>query len=50
MRADSPSLEINGKTPVGEARVGPLADAPPIGGDLQNLSYLSKGEEIATGP
>ena len=32
------------------ARVGPLAEAPPIGGDLQNLWYLSQGEEITTGP
>jgi len=50
LRADSLSLEINGKTPVGEARVGPLADAPPIGGALQNLCYLSEGEEITTDP
>jgi hypothetical protein len=41
------SLEINGITPVGEPQVGPLAEAPPIGGDLQNLWYLSEGEEIA---
>lgn len=40
------SLEINGVTPVGELEVGPLAEAPPIGGDLQNLWYLSEGEEI----
>jgi len=44
------SLEINGVTPVGEPRVGPLAEAPPIGGDLQNLWYLSEGEEITTTP
>ena len=44
------SLEINGMTPVGEPRVAPLAEAPPIGGDLQNLWYLSEGEGIATAP
>lgn len=44
------SLEINGMTPVGEPSVGPLAEAPPIGGDLQNLWYLSEGEEITTAP
>ena len=44
------SLEINGIAPVGELEVGPLAEAPPIGGDLQNLWYLSEGEEIAAAP
>jgi hypothetical protein len=44
------SLEINGITPVGELEVGPLAEAPPIGGDVQNLWYLAEGEEITTAP
>jgi hypothetical protein len=44
------SLEINGVRPVGEPKVGPLAEAPPIGADLQNLWYLSEGEEIAGAP
>jgi hypothetical protein len=35
------SLEINGITPVGEPGAGPLAEAPPIGADVQNLWYLS---------
>jgi hypothetical protein len=33
------SLLINGQTPVGQADVGPLAEAPPVGADLQNLWY-----------
>jgi len=33
------SLEINGVTPVGQPEVGPLAEAPPVGADLQNLWY-----------
>jgi hypothetical protein len=37
------TLEINGVRPVGEPGVGPLAEAPPIGGDVQNLWYLSEG-------
>ena len=32
------------------ARVGLLAEAPPIGGYLQDLCYLSKVEGITTGP
>ena len=35
------ALEIDGVTPVGEAQIGPLADAPPAGADLQNLWYQS---------
>ncbi len=44
------SLEINGVTPVGEPEIGPLAEAPPIGGDVQNLWYLSEGDEIIATP
>jgi hypothetical protein len=40
-------LEINGVRPIGEPGVGPLAEAPPIGGDVQNLWYLSEAEEAA---
>jgi len=32
-------LEIGGIVPVGRAEVGPLAGAPPLGADLQNLWY-----------
>jgi hypothetical protein len=40
-------LEINGVRPIGEPGVGPLAEAPPIGGDVQNLWYLSETAEAA---
>jgi hypothetical protein len=33
------SLEINGLVPVGQPEVGPLAEAPPVGADVQNLWY-----------
>jgi hypothetical protein len=33
------SLEINGVVPVGQPEAGPLAEAPPVGADLQNLWY-----------
>ncbi len=33
------SLEINGTVPVGQPEAGPLAEAPPVGADLQNLWY-----------
>jgi hypothetical protein len=33
------SLEINDTVPVGQPEVGPLAEAPPVGADLQNLWY-----------
>ena len=33
------SLEIHGTVPVGQPEVGPLAEAPPVGADLQNLWY-----------
>jgi hypothetical protein len=33
------SLEINGIVPVGQPEAGPLATAPPVGADLQNLWY-----------
>jgi hypothetical protein len=36
---DEFSLEINGIAPVGEPEAGPLAEAPPVGADLQNLWY-----------
>lgn len=35
------SLEINGVVPVGRPEAGPLADAPPLGADLQNLWFES---------
>jgi hypothetical protein len=37
--SDEYSLVINGCSPVGQPEAGPLADAPPIGADLQNLWY-----------
>jgi hypothetical protein len=33
------SLEINGAVPVGQPEAGPLAEAPPVGADVQNLWY-----------
>jgi len=33
------SLEINDVVPVGQPEAGPLAEAPPLGADLQNLWY-----------
>jgi len=33
------SLEINGILPVGQPEMGPLAEAPPVGADVQNLWY-----------
>jgi hypothetical protein len=39
------SLEINGVSPVGEPEAGPLEEAPPIAGDVQNLWFLAEGEE-----
>ncbi|MDH7487512.1 MAG: hypothetical protein QHJ81_14710 [Anaerolineae bacterium] len=33
------SVEINGTVPVGRPETGPLAEAPPLGADLQNLWY-----------
>jgi hypothetical protein len=44
------SVEINGVRPVGEPKVGPLAEAPPIGADVQNLWYLSGGDETSAVP
>jgi len=35
------SLEINGVVPVGQPEAGPLAEAPPVGADVQNLWYES---------
>ena len=35
------SLEINGVVPVGQPEAGPLAEAPPVGVDVQNLWYKS---------
>ena len=32
-------LKINGTVPVGQPEVGPLAEAPPVGADVQNLWY-----------
>jgi hypothetical protein len=36
---DQFSLVINGCTPIGHPEMGPLAEAPPVGADLQNLWY-----------
>ncbi len=36
---DGFSLEINGVVPVGQPAAGPLAEAPPVGADVQNLWY-----------
>jgi hypothetical protein len=36
------SLEINGVVPVGQPEAGPLAEAPPVGADVQNLWYESR--------
>jgi hypothetical protein len=36
------SLEINGVVPVGQPEAGPLAEAPPLGADVQNLWYQSE--------
>jgi hypothetical protein len=36
------SLEINGVVPVGQPEMGPLAEAPPVGADVQNLWYESR--------
>ena len=33
------SLEINGIVPAGQPEAGPLAEAPPVGADVQNLWY-----------
>ena len=35
------ALEINDVVPVGQPEAGPLADAPPVGADVQNLWYES---------
>jgi hypothetical protein len=40
-RPSTYSLEINGVVPVGKPEAGPLEEAPPIAGDVQNLWYLS---------
>jgi hypothetical protein len=44
------ALEINGVAPVGEPQAGPLEEAPPIAGDVQNLWYLEEGEETGPAP
>jgi len=36
------TLEINGVVPVGQPEAGPLAEAPPVGADVQNLWYESR--------
>ncbi|MDH4209350.1 MAG: hypothetical protein OEV76_10785 [Anaerolineae bacterium] len=36
------TLKINGTTPAGEPKTGPLEEAPPIAGDVQNLWYLTE--------
>jgi hypothetical protein len=33
-------------TPIGEPQAGPLEEAPPIAGDVQNLWFLVEGEEL----
>ena len=35
------SLVVNGVAPVGQPEAGPLAEAPPVGADVQNLWYES---------
>jgi hypothetical protein len=45
-RPSSYMLEINGVRPVGEPEGGPLEEAPPIAGDVQNLWYLAEGQEM----
>lgn len=35
------TLVINGVVPVGQSETGPLAEAPPVGADVQNLWYES---------
>lgn len=47
-RPSAYTLEINGVTPVGEPQAGPLEEAPPIAGDVQNLWYLAESEKITT--
>jgi hypothetical protein len=37
--AENIALEINGVVPVGQPETGPLAEAPPVGADVQNLWY-----------
>jgi len=37
--AENIASEINGVAPVGQPEVGPLAEAPPVGADVQNLWY-----------
>jgi hypothetical protein len=37
--AENIALEINGVVPVGQPEEGPLAEAPPVGADVQNLWY-----------
>jgi hypothetical protein len=44
-RPSTYALKINGVSPVGEPEAGPLEEAPPIAGDVQNLWYLAEGEE-----
>ena len=34
-------LEVNGATAVGQAEIGPLAEAPAVGADVQNLWYTA---------
>ena len=41
------TLEINGVTPVGEPEGGPLEEAPPIAGDVQNRILYGEDHEIA---
>jgi len=36
------TVEVNGIVPVGQPEEGPLAEAPPVGADLQNLWYESR--------
>lgn len=40
------ALKINSTTPIGEPQAGPLEEAPPIAGDVQNLWFLVEGEEL----
>gem|GEM_PF-938894 len=45
-RPSTYTLRINRVAPVGEPKAGPLEEAPPIAGDVQNLWFLAEGEDV----
>lgn len=49
-RPSTYTLKINGTTPVGEPKAGPLEEAPPVAGDVQNLWYLAEREGMTRTP